>query len=129
MFGFTLAVLLATQCDIGQLPEKPLPVVIEHYDEIFITSPDTTHYSQFVWFVRDGRVIDSRLLLEEEMHFSVDGGKFSLAWRDYWRCDRYITCDTLRLMPTSRVEEGAWEWWAAARPMTALVEPPAEVDE
>ena len=128
MFGFTLAVLLATQCDIGQLPEKPPPVVIEHYDEIMLATPENPHYSIQVWFIRDGRVIAARHL-SDEMLFVGSGDGFSLSFHDYWRCDRYITCGKLSIQPTVLMDEGSMEWWAGARVMTDLKEPPAEEDE
>ena len=102
---------------------RNLPVVEEAYDEIVVITfigRDSPH----IFFIRNGRVIATRVLQEEMLFFAQDG-KFFLEWDDYWSCHRIIEFKTFISFVTEgepHSENGPW--WAMGRKMVDLKQPP-----
>ncbi len=106
--------------------EDSLPLVEEHYDEVWLVHEDTSsrdwHLSR-AYFIRQGRVVADRAL-HDEMHWTTtSSGQFQLSWEDYGQCQRMITFDSLVDLPhvaSSVGQHGHQAWWCMNRRMTDL---------
>lgn len=103
--------------------ENSLPVVSEHYTAIAVVTSAEDGYSK-VFFVRNGRVVADRLLVDR-MVWSCQDGRFAVAWDDYARtcAHRIITADTMTRVTVDGWEASTNEWWNMANLGTDLKQP------
>lgn len=125
-FLFVAAVLTGTSVSAT---ETALPLVEEHYDEVWVVQeclPDRDWVRTRAYFVRGKKVIAERSV-DEQMQWAAAGdGRFTLTWDDYGVCRRIVSFDSL-VQCSIDEPAGALQdtnpWWWMGRRMTDLKAP------
>lgn len=108
--------------------DQGLPIVEEHYDEIWVVHEamaDRDWQRSRAYFVRDAKIIAERAV-DDQMLWSSRDGKFLLLWDDYGVCRRSITFDSLvhmTTLETPMMMHDSNPWWWMGRRMTDLKAP------
>lgn len=104
--------------------ERGLPIVVEQVDEIAVVDTGRLDDLCVVVFVREGRVLATRLQ-DEEMLFVAHKGGFWLIFQDYHTAHRAVWTPRLGAYDIKGLPSIDGPWFAANRNMRDLKQPEA----